>query len=135
MACSIPNHWLLWVSHRVSITLFFLFVSYSLVTSVEALSPSFILIKWHHLIMMAGRKKRYTPFLQMSSERYPDSIFCVKYARENNLLVIVCKFVYLLLLFKFCFPVFLFVCLCLLLLLAFCFFRGFFRFFSGYFTQ
>ena len=26
----------------------------------------------------------------MSSERQPDSMFCVKYARENNLLMIVC---------------------------------------------
>ena len=50
------------------------------------------------------------PFLQMSSEQQPNSIFCVKYARENNLLVVVCKFVYFLLLLLSCFLI-LFFCL------------------------
>ena len=40
----------------------------------------------------------------------PDSIFCVKYVRENNLIVILCKFVYLLLLLLLCFLI-LFLCL------------------------
>ena len=58
-AWSTPTHWLLWVSHRVGIILtfilfyyFFFFVSYSLVTTVEVLAPSFIFIIWHQLIMM-----------------------------------------------------------------------------------
>ena len=33
----------------------------------------------------------------MSSEQEPISIFCVKHAKESNLLVTVCKFVYWLL--------------------------------------
>ena len=52
-AWSTPTHWLLWVSHRVSIIFIFIFfVSYSLVTTVEVLTPSFIFIIWNHLIMM-----------------------------------------------------------------------------------
>ena len=51
-AWSTPTHWLLWVSRRVSI----FFVSYSLVTTVEVLTPSFIFIIWHHLIMMPRRQ-------------------------------------------------------------------------------
>ena len=50
-----PNHWLLWVSHRVSFSLFF--VSYTLVTTIERLMPSFIFVIWHHLIMMPRRLK------------------------------------------------------------------------------
>ena len=50
-----PNHWLLWVSHRVSFSLFF--VSYTLVPIIEGLIPSFIFVIWHHLIMMPRRLK------------------------------------------------------------------------------
>ena len=54
-AWSTPTHWLLWVSRRVSCFFFLFFVSYSLVTTVEVLTPSFIFIIWHHLIMMPRR--------------------------------------------------------------------------------
>ena len=65
----------------------------------------------------------------MWSEQEPDSIFRVKYVKENSLLVIVCKFVYLLLLLLCLFDsVFLFFCLfvfavviCLLFCFVFCF--------------
>ena len=70
---------------------------FSFVISFELLTSSFIDIKWHHLIMMP-RKQRMYPFLEVSSKRLSDSIFFVKYARENTLLVIVRKCVYLLLL-------------------------------------
>ena len=69
------------------------------------------------------------PFLQMPSEQQPDSVFRVKFARESNLLVIACKFMYLLLLFLlcflilfFCFFLYLFVFLAVICLF-FCFFR------------
>ena len=65
-ALSTPTHWLLWVSLRVSIIFIFLissiiiifFISYSLVTTVGVLTPSFrfIIFMWHHLIMMPTRQ-------------------------------------------------------------------------------
>ena len=58
-AWSTPTHWLLWVSRRLSIIFVFIIiflVSYFLVTTVEVLTPSFIFITWHHLIMMPSRQ-------------------------------------------------------------------------------
>ena len=56
-AWSTPTHWLLWVSRRVTIFFFFFFGSYSLVTTVEVLTPSFKFIIWHHLTMMPSRQR------------------------------------------------------------------------------
>ena len=64
----------------------------------------------------------------MPSEQYPDSIFCVKYVRENNSLVIVFKFMCLLLLLLlrflflfFCLFAYLFMFLVVISLSFFCF--------------
>ena len=54
-------------SRRVSIIFIFIplllllifFVSYTLVTTVEVLTPSFIFIIWHHLIMIRRRQRMY----------------------------------------------------------------------------
>ena len=66
-AWSTQTHWLLWVNRRISINFYYYYyyyyyyycyyyVSYSLVTTVEVLTPSFIFIIWHHLIMMPRRQ-------------------------------------------------------------------------------
>ena len=63
-AWSTPTHWLLWVSRRVLFLFLFnyyhycyyFFVRYSSVTIIEVLTPSFIFIIWHHLIVMPRRQ-------------------------------------------------------------------------------
>ena len=68
----------------------------------------------------------------MSSEGQLDSIFCVEYVTENNLLAIVFKFVYLLLL-RLCFLILFFCFFCLFIYLFLFLVVIFLLFFLGIF--
>ena len=112
----LPTNWLLWVSYRVSINIFF--CKFFFGDHHWGVDGSLYII-WHHLIIIP-RRQRIKAFLVGIMRPIARYYLMCKYARDNNLLVIVYKFAFVVGIIVV--AVNFIICLFLLLLLFVCLF-------------